>query len=292
MTHGMGMAGTLYVVATPIGNLGDLSPRAAEALALADLVLCEDTRHTGKLLNHLGLQKHTQSLHAHNEDERLPGVLERLRAGERLALVSDAGTPCLSDPGARLVDAVQAAGLQVVTVPGPFATAAAIAGSGLTPVPFAFWGFLAKKASERREQLRARLLPGPEGPMTHAFYVPGRDLREFSEDLAQVAPLAKVVLARELTKVHEGWIRGTPAQVLDLLTEEQLCGEAVALVEVDARSAPGVPQVQASPDELVREARLAGRDRREALREIGVRTGLPRRVLYAMWLREGGEQDE
>ncbi len=286
------MAGTLYVVATPIGNLGDLSPRAAEALAQADLVLCEDTRHTGKLLNHLGLQKHTQSLHAHNEAERLPGVLERLRAGERLALVSDAGTPCLSDPGARLVDAVQAAGLQVVTVPGPFATAAAIAGSGLTPVPFAFWGFLAKKAGERRDQLRARLQPGPEGPMTHAFYVPGRDLREFSEDLQLVVPLARVVLARELTKVHEGWLRGTPTQVLELLTEEQLRGEAVVLVEVDARSVPGGVQVQAAPEELVREARLAGRERREALREIGVKTGLPRRVLYAMWLRDGGEAGE
>jgi 16S rRNA (cytidine1402-2'-O)-methyltransferase len=185
---------------------------------------------------------------------------------------------------------VQAAGLDVRTLPGPFAAAAAIAGSGLSPVPFVFWGFLAKKAGERRDQMRQRLQPGPEGPMTHAFYVPGRDLRDFTEDLQQIVPLARVVLARELTKLHEGWLRGTPSQVLEILTEEQLRGEAVVLVEVDARSVPTV-QVQARPEDLVREARLAGRDRREALREIGQKTGLARRILYSLWLREGGEED-
>lgn len=284
------MTGTLSVVATPIGNLGDLTPRAVEALARADLVLCEDTRHTGGLLHHLGLHKSTASLHAHNEIERIASVIERLHAGEQIALVSDAGTPCLSDPGARLVDAVQAAGLQVRTLPGPFAAAAAIAGSGLTPVPFAFWGFLAKKAGERREQMRARLQPGPEGPMTHAFYVPGRDLREFAEDLQQVVPRARVVLARELTKLHEGWLRGTAGQVLERLEDAQLRGEAVVLVEVDAGCIP-LSQVLEKPEDLVKQARLEGRDRRQALREIGQKTGLPRRVLYSLWLREGGEVD-
>lgn len=283
--------GLFFVVATPIGHLGDLSPRAAETLAAVDLVLCEDTRHTAKLLQHLGLQKATLSLHAHNEAERVASVLERLQAGASVALVSDAGTPCLSDPGARLVDAVQGAGLDVRTIPGPFATAAALAGSGLCPVPFAFWGFVAKKASERRAQLRVRLRQGPEGPMTHAFYVPGRDLADFAEDVEDVAPHSRLVLARELTKIHESWLRGTPAQVRGLLRTEHLQGEAVALIEINADSEPGEKQAPADAGELVAQARAAGRDRKEALRAIGQQTGLGRRVLYGLWLEAGGEEE-
>jgi 16S rRNA (cytidine1402-2'-O)-methyltransferase len=284
--------GTLYVVATPIGHLGDLSTRAATVLAEADVVLCEDTRHTGVLLRHLGLQKATWSLHAHNEEARVIAVLDRLHAGETLALVSDAGTPCLSDPGAHLIDAVHAAGMTVRTVPGPFATAAALAGSGLTPVPFAFWGFLAKKTSERRAQLRIRLQPGPEGPMTHAFYVPGRDLADFAEDLAEIAPATRVVVARELTKIHEGWLRGTPAQVQAQLTEEQLRGEAVVLVEVAPGNVQGAVQVPVDAGELVRAAKAAGRDRKFALKEIGERTGLSRNDLYQLWLDAGEDPQQ
>ncbi len=282
-------AGTLFVVATPIGHLGDLTPRAAETLAAVDLVLCEDTRHTARLLNHLGLQKATWSLHAHNEQERVASVLERLAGGESIALVSDAGTPCLSDPGARLVDAVQSADMTVRTLPGPFAAAAALAGSGLCPVPFAFWGFVAKKSSERREQLRLRLQAGPEGPMTHAFYVPGRDLIDFAEDVEAVAPRCRLVLARELTKIHETWLRGTPAEVRGLVQEEHLRGEAVALCEITAQSAPGEKQEPADARELVARAKAAGRDRKEALRDIGQKTGLARRVLYGLWL--GSERE-
>ena len=281
--------GVFFVVATPIGNLGDLSPRAAETLAAVDLVLCEDTRHTARLLQHLGLQKTTLSLHAHNEGERVASVLERLDAGASVALVSDAGTPCLSDPGARLIDAIQGAGLDVRTIPGPFAAAAALAGSGLSPVPFAFWGFVAKKSGERRAQLRARLRQGPEGPMTHAFYVPGRDLADFAEDVEDVAPRCRLVLARELTKIHEGWLRGTPAVVRGLLAAEHLQGEAVALIEISADSEPGERQAPVDARELVTQARTAGRDRKEALRAIGQQTGLARRVLYGMWLEAGGE---
>jgi len=285
------MPGTLFVVATPIGHLGDLTPRAAQTLAAVDLVLCEDTRHTAKLLHHLGLQKTTWSLHAHNESERIAAVLDRLATGGTVALVSDAGTPCLSDPGARLVDAAQATHIPVRILPGPFAAAAALAGSGLSPVPFAFWGFAAKKASERREQLRARLQAGPEGPMTHAFYVPGRDLAEFAEDIDAIAPRCRLVLARELTKIHETWLRGTPREVRSLLREEHLRGEAVALCEITAQSAPGAKQEPLDARAWVAQARAAGRDRKEALREIGQKTGLARRVLYGLWLQGESEQD-
>lgn len=274
------MAGRLSVVATPIGNLGDLSPRAAAVLAAADVVLCEDTRHTGQLLRHLQLDKHTESLHAHNEHDRVPGLLERLLAGAHFALVSDAGTPCLSDPGALLVDAAHEAGIAVETIAGPFAAAAALAASGLCPLPFTFWGFLAKKAKDRQADWQQQLQPAPAGPMTHAYFVPGRDLHEVLRELAVVAPAARVCAARELTKLHEGYLRGTPAAVAALLTEEQLRGEAVLLIQIDA---PLVEVAAVEPESLVRQAKANGQDRKQALAAIGRQTGLSRNALYALW---------
>ncbi len=281
--------GLLSVVATPIGNLGDLPKRAAEALAAADAILCEDTRHTGQLLHHLGIKKPLERLDAHTEQDRVAGLVARLQAGARLALVSDAGTPCLSDPGARLVDAVQDAGIPVESLPGPFAAAVALAASGLNPQPFAFWGFLAKKSGERQRQLQARLLPGPDGPMTHAFYVPGRDLVEVLADVAAVAPQARVCVARELTKLYEEYLRGAPAAVAAALTEEQQRGEAVLLIEVAEVAAPP-PPVDAA--DLVRVARQAGEDRKFALRRIGEKTGLSRNELYELWLAAGDSAAE
>jgi 16S rRNA (cytidine1402-2'-O)-methyltransferase len=280
--------GMLHVVATPIGHLQDLSPRAGQTLADADLVLCEDTRHSAPLLQHIGVKKPLWSLHAHNEDGQIAAVLQALQDGQQVALVSDAGTPCLSDPGARLVDAIQQAGLAVRTIPGPFAAAAGLAASGLTAVPFAFWGFLAKKSSERRSQLQARLTPGPEGPMTHAFYVPGRDAGEVLDDLAAVAPETRVCLCRELTKIHEGYLRGAPAAVRAQLTPEQERGEAVLLVEVRA---PLEAVVVQSPQSLVAAARAAGEDRRDALQRLAKQTGLARKHLYALWLAAGMEEE-
>lgn len=279
-------AGTLWVVATPIGNLQDMTPRAAATLGAADLILCEDTRHTAPLLHHLGLKKPTRSLHAHNEDGQTDALLAKLLAGESLALVSDAGTPCLSDPGARLVDAAHGEGIAVRTLPGPFSAAAGLAASGLCPVPFAFWGFLAKRPGERKAELRARLQPGPSGPMTHAFFVPGRDARDVLQELAELAPQVRVCLCRELTKLHEQYLRGTPAEALAQLSEEQERGEAVLLVEV---SAPLDAPVSLDPAALVAAARAAGEDRRAALQRLAKQTGLGRKPLYALWLAAGPE---
>lgn len=278
--------GTLWVVATPIGNLQDMPPRAAATLADADLILCEDTRHTAPLLHHLGLKKPTRSLHAHNEAGQTEALLDKLLAGESLAIVSDAGTPCLSDPGAQLVDAAHAAGVPVRTLPGPFSAAAALAASGLCPVPFAFWGFLAKRPAERKTELRARLQPGPSGPMTHAFFVPGRDAREVLDELAELAPTVRVCLCRELTKIHEQYLRGTPAAVANQLTDAQERGEAVLLVEV---SSPLQAAVALDPPALVAAARAAGEDRRAALQRLAKQTGLGRKALYALWLAAGPE---
>lgn len=277
------MAGTLRVVATPIGNLGDLSPRATQSLASADLVLCEDTRHSGALLHHLGLKKPCWSLHAHNEEGQLAAVLDALRGGQTVALVSDAGTPCLSDPGALLVRAVQAAGIAVESVPGPFAAAVALAGSGLCPVPFAFWGFLAKKSAERRTQLQARLHPGPQGAMTHAFYVPGRDIGDVLADVQAVAPAARLCVARELTKIHEEFLIGTAADLVARWTPEQARGEAVLLVEVDAGAAGqrwGTAQVTA----LIVRAQEAGQRTKQAVPEIAQQAGWSRNEVYDLWL--------
>lgn len=273
--------GMLSVVATPIGNLGDLSPRASQVLAEADCVLCEDTRHTGQLLQHLGLHKRTQSLHAHNERDQVAALVARLQLGEHLALVSDAGTPCLSDPGALLVDAAQTAGVAVQTIAGPFAVAAALAASGLCPLPFAFWGFVAKKSALRRAALTAQLRPGPDGPMTHAFYVPGRDVDDVLADVAAIAPVARVCVARELTKIHEGYLRGTAQQVLTALQAEQLRGEAVLLIEL---AAPLVAVQAVAPELLVRQAKAAGQDRKHAIALLQRSTGLSRNALYALWM--------
>lgn len=285
----MSGGGVLYVIATPIGNLGDLSPRAAGLLASVDLLLCEDTRHSGALLDAVGGRPERMSLHAHNEDERSAAVLERLRAGASVGLVSDAGTPCLSDPGGVLVDAVQAAGLPVVSVPGPFAVAAALAGAGLPAVPFTFWGFVAKRSGTRRNQLAERLRAGADGAMTHAFYVPGRDLRAFCIDVAAVAPLASLAVARELSKIHEGWLRGAPATVAEALQNGQLRGEAVVLVAIERGTEPEVGQPDA--DALLRAALTAGRQRKAALREISQQTGIARRELYRRWSELQSEDD-
>ena len=246
------MTAELRVIATPIGNLGDLTPRAQQALATADLVLCEDTRHSGALLNHLGIKKPLWSLHAHNETGRIDSILHALAEGQVIALVSDAGTPCLSDPGAELVAAVRHAGYAVTSLPGPFAAAVALAASGMTPVPFAFWGFWAKKSGERRSQLQARLLPGP-------------DLDDVLADLVAVAPAAKVCVARELTKIHEGFWLGTAAEVAGRLGPEQLRGEAVVLVEISAKPAGHDKWSEAQLTEKIIESREAGHRAKHAV---------------------------
>ncbi len=278
------MTAELRVVATPIGNLGDLTPRAQQALATADLILCEDTRHSGALLHHLGLKKPLWSLHAHNETARIDSVLHELAQGKVLALVSDAGTPCLSDPGAELVAAVRQAGYAVTSLPGPFATAVALAASGLTPVPFAFWGFLAKKSGERRAQLQARLLPGPDGPMSHAFYVPGRDVADVLADVQAVAPAVRLCLARELTKIHEGFLLGRPAEVAAQLLPEHERGEAVLLVEVAAKPAGSDKWSEAELLEKIEQARQQGQRAKQAVAELAAASGWSRNDVYALWV--------
>jgi len=227
------MPGRLLVVATPIGNLGDLSARAREALAGADLVACEDTRRSGQLLTHLGLHKPLVSLHEHNERLRLPRLLDALAEGRTIALVSDAGTPLVSDPGYLLVREAIAAGHRVEPIPGASALLAALVASGLPPYPFTFGGFPPPKSGKRREHYRRFV----ELDHTLVFYEsPHRLLASLADALAVLGDRPAAV-ARELTKLHEEVRRGPlTALAAELAARPALKGEFV--VVVGGRSEP------------------------------------------------------
>jgi 16S rRNA (cytidine1402-2'-O)-methyltransferase len=209
--------GRIDVVATPIGNMGDLSPRAREALAAADVIAAEDTRHTAGLLKLLGVQRPLVSLHEHNEGSRREDLVARLRQGARVVLVSDAGTPLVSDPGYLLVRAAIEAGIVVQAVPGPSAVLVALAVSGLPVERFCFEGFLPARAAARRERLRALALE----TRTLVFFEAPHRIVETLEDLATAfGPERAGCVARELTKLHESVYRGTLAQLLQISRED------------------------------------------------------------------------
>lgn len=235
--------GTLHVVATPIGNLADLSARAREVLARVAVILAEDTRHTAQLLAACGVATPLVSAHEHNEAERIPRVLERLRAGEDVALVSDAGTPLISDPGFRLVCAVAEAGFDVRAVPGACAAVAALSIAGLPSDRFRFEGFLPTKSGARRERLDA-LASATE---TLIFYEAPHRLRESLADLAAALGAARrAVVARELTKLFETAYRGTLAELVQRATDDpdMQRGEIVIVVEGQAPGAPDADEVR------------------------------------------------
>lgn len=283
-----GDGGRLLVVGTPIGNLGDLSPRAAEALRAADLVVAEDTRVAARLLAHLGGRRPTRSFNEHNAEARLPELIERLERGETLALTTDAGMPGVSDPGGRLVHAAREAGFGVEVVPGPTAVAAAIALSGIEAAGFVFAGFLpARPVSERREALQ-RLLEASAGlELPLVLYEAPQRVRGLLELLAREAPGARVAACRELTKLHEQVLAGTPAEVAEALLEAR--GEFTLVVAgAAARRAPGVGLDPASVARAAADEGMSQRTIVELLRA----GGMPRRSAYEMaasvWRSDAG----
>jgi len=223
------MSGVLYIVATPIGNLGDISLRAIDTLKQVDLIAAEDTRHSMRLLNHLGISKKLISLHEHNEHSRVASMLENLLAGMDIALISDAGTPLISDPGYTLVKAVTGAGIKVCPVPGASSIIAALSGSGLATDKFTYLGFLPQKNVDRI----ARLKMMKEQKGTLILLESSHRIERLLEQLDEVLPLNMIVVAKELTKLHERFLSGIAAELIEKFRQDPaLCkGEFVVLID-------------------------------------------------------------
>ena len=270
-------AGILFVVATPIGNLEDISLRAVRVLREADLIAAEDTRHTSKLLHHYDIRRPTASLHEHNEQEKVPALVERLRGGTRIALVTDAGTPAVSDPGYRLVRAAIDAGIRVEAIPGPSAVLAALVSSGLPTDSFVFAGFPPPKSAARRAWFEALR----DEPRTLVFFEAPHRIRETLAAAIETLGDREAALGRELTKLHEEVLRGSLSAVLARLGEPR--GEFTVVVA-------GGTDDSATTDEQVPDHQLfmefgrlteKGFGRREAIAELAERHGLRSRVVFA-----------
>lgn len=220
------MAGTLYIVATPIGNLEDITLRALRILKEVDLIAAEDTRHTKKLLTHYGIQKHLTSYHEYNEKTKSSQLIHRLKEGCRVALVSDAGTPLLSDPGFRLVQEAIRAEVQVIPVPGPSALTAVLSASGLATDHFAFDGFLPAKKAARRKYLTGLR----EEERTLVFYEAPHRVQESLRDILEILGDREIVLGREVTKLHEEFLRGSVSQLISATEPREWRGEITVVV--------------------------------------------------------------
>jgi 16S rRNA (cytidine1402-2'-O)-methyltransferase len=271
------MSGLLYVVATPIGNLEDMTFRAVRVLKEVDAIACEDTRQTRKLLEHFAIRTPLVSYHEHNERERAPELVARMQAGESIALVSDAGTPLVSDPGYRLVSAAIAAGIRVIPIPGVSAPVAALSAAGLPTHGFRFGGFLPAKTRARRALL-ATLCTRAE---TVIFFETPHRLLDTLADMEQILGSATpVVVTRELTKLHEEFLRGTVAEVRARLAQRgSLKGEVTLLVAPSAAepaAAVDAAQYGAEVDALMGQ----GMPRMDAIKEVARRHGIGKRELY------------
>jgi 16S rRNA (cytidine1402-2'-O)-methyltransferase len=267
----------LYIVSTPIGNLEDITLRALRVLREADLIACEDTRQTRKLLDHYGIAKPVTSYHDHNEQERTAELIERLERGESIALVSDAGTPLISDPGYRLVRAAIAAGITVVPIPGASAVTGALAAAGLGTDAFRFCGFLPPKTSQRQkifEELKTE-------DCTLLFYEAPHRILETLEDVAAVMRTRPIVIARELTKLHEEFLRGTAAELHAVLSARpSVKGEITLLIG----KADRVELDDTPIEDAIRALEASGVSRMDAIKNVAKARGLSKREVYKLTL--------
>ena len=274
MQEGQGkqVPGTLYVVATPIGNLEDITYRAVSTLGDVDLVVAEDTRHSRKLLDRFGIRKPLLSYHDHNERQRYGEILERLQAGEKVALISDAGTPCIADPGYRLIASCRGAGVPVVPIPGASALVAALSACGVATDRFAFEGYLPSRAKARTDLLKR--LAGEQ--RTLVFYETPHRLTAALNDLAQVLGGERsLVVAREMTKMHEEFFHGTVDDAAAHFSRQPVKGEIVLILPPSAEG----PQMNARDAlrNLLDEKSLS---RRDAVKVIAKEYGLPVSDVY------------
>lgn len=278
---------SFYIVSTPIGNLADITHRAIETLRAVKKVLAEDTRRTAILFKHYGISTPLFSAHEHNEAARVAQILGWMAEGEDVAIVSDAGTPLLSDPGTRIVQAVIAAGYDVVPIPGASALLAALVGSGIEPEPFTFYGFLARSGRERKERLAAI------AAVLHTaviYEAPGRvakllaDLVEICGDERQVA------VARELTKIHETFVRGTLREVHAYYQDQRVRGEVVVVLAGAAEERP--EQREESAEEMARQLLSSGATPSDAAKQIAKAMGIARNRAYEITLALSEEEGQ
>lgn len=276
--------GKLYIVGTPIGNLGDFSERAKETLTQVDFICAEDTRVTVVLLNKFGIKKPLISYHEHNARQRGEEILPRLLEGESCAVVTDAGMPCISDPGEEIVKLCAEHGVEIVAVPGPTAAMSALAISGLPSKRFCFEGFLSVTKRIRREHLE-QLKPLPQ---TLIFYEAPHKLKNTLNDLLEILGDRRISLCRELTKIHEEVIRGKISDMITLYEQQEPRGEYVLIVEgAEESTDDGITLEQAA--EMAAELTKTGTKASEAAKEIAKKTGFSKSEIYNQMLKNTNE---
>ena len=272
--------GKLYLVATPIGNMDDMSIRMVNTLKEVDVIAAEDTRNTGLLLKHFGIETRQISFHEHNAQEKIPILLDLLKSGQNLAQVSDAGLPSISDPGHDLVKAAIAEDIAVVTVPGPSAGISALIASGLAPQPHVFYGFLPRKSGQQKEFFESK----KAYPETQIFYESPHRVKATLESMLEVYGDRSVVLVRELTKIYEEYQRGRISELIDYLAENSLKGECLLIVAGASleKEEKADADLLAEIDSLVQ----SGSKKNQAIKEVAKKYGRNKSQLYALYHEE------
>ena len=277
------MHGTLYLVATPIGNLADISKRALETLASVDLIACEDTRHTGKLLSHYGIKKRLVSYHEHNENARTEEFAELLKQGKSIAVVSDAGTPAICDPALKIVQKANETGAKVVSIPGAVAFVNALIVSGLPTDSIFFGGFLPSKKTDRRKRLAEVVAV----PATICFYETPHRLAKSLVDCLEVLGNRKAAVVREITKLHEETVLGNLRELAEKYSTNDVKGEIVLVIDrTEVESGESRVESEKSIAERVAELENEGIDRKLALKKAAKEFGLSRSEAYRVWQSE------
>jgi 16S rRNA (cytidine1402-2'-O)-methyltransferase len=280
MMHNQNMdEGRLFLVGTPIGNLEDITLRALRVLKEADVIAAEDTRRARKLLSHFDIHTPLTSYHGHNEREKAQALAAEVAAGRKVALVSDAGMPGVSDPGFRVVEECARQDLAMEVIPGPSALTSSLALSGLPLPRFRYEGFLPRRRTERRSRLMFLLKEGE----ALAFYEAPHRVLQTLQDLAELAPERQVIVTREMTKVHEEVLRGRAEEVLETFSDRKPKGEFVVIVTPgEEEETPPLPQLA----EEVLALRKEGLPTREAVKAVAQKWGISQRVVYNAWLEE------
>lgn len=269
--------GKLYLVATPIGNMDDMSIRMVNTLKEVDFIAAEDTRNTGLLLKHFGITTKQISFHEHNAKEKIPDLIRLLKSGQNIAQVSDAGLPSISDPGHDLVKAAIAEEIAVVTVPGPSAGISALIASGLAPQPHIFYGFLPRKAGQQKEFFSNK----KAYPETQIFYESPHRVKPTLENMFSIYGDRSVVLVRELTKIYEEYQRGLISEVLESISENPLKGECLLIVEGASEEALDLSEADLLAE--IEQLLAAGTKKNQAIKEVAKKYGWNKSELYALY---------